>query len=354
MANRYQEDLRRIVGIDDLAAGISPQAAKQPIGGTRGIVYFDAKGNSQATSGKPPTTDRKTGATDGGTLPPGGDEANDGSAGGSGGSSGGNSVGDAGLTNPYNPDDGSGLAPPGDFNMGGSYTGMTGTFDCDSGQAMDVRFDGEFAKPEGYSEATGEKIAEGTVFVSALSAAGATVESGGTVIITGGSGTWSAWAPDDPSYTQLSYPTGLRVDGNKIYIQDDPYDDNSGGLTVDYVVIDSSQPGENYWYNPDNNTTLWPDDGPLQLSFNPETRQYETHPDDPNVPTKYAEPVNEVEVCDALGQKWREVPGAEPNTRVLLSETDALFKVVGPNGNVTAAGDLSKSGPYRADGANGY
>lgn len=156
MSKRLQEDLRRIVGFDESGLAISKQEEKKPIPGGRGIVYFDANGNSQVAKGTPPVVN-DDGTVDPGTTQPGGGDSSGGTSGG--GSNGGNTLPPGSEPTPiadgaegdgvYSPDSDAGVI---DANLGDTVKGVGGLSDCESGDPVDLRFDGEFSAPNGCGE----------------------------------------------------------------------------------------------------------------------------------------------------------------------------------------------------------
>jgi len=65
MGREYQQDLRLVVGVDEVKGGLADPAARDSISGKRGIGYTDADGATQGVSGSPGETLVPTDASDG-------------------------------------------------------------------------------------------------------------------------------------------------------------------------------------------------------------------------------------------------------------------------------------------------
>lgn len=152
MSNRYKEDILDIVGISpDLAAGLPLPASKEPIAATRGIGYQNGKTGGVASKSGSPGETLVDVAEDGAST--------EGVYGGSGSQASpqntfqqaqaiGENIFDladvlSGLDGPTPTD-----TLTTSYNTpteAGSLTGLTGMTDCDSGSAIDIRFDDKFA-----------------------------------------------------------------------------------------------------------------------------------------------------------------------------------------------------------------
>lgn len=69
MANRYQEDLKRIIGIDENRKGLGAAAERPAIVSNKGIGYIDAAGQAQGVKGSDPGAPDLGGVQDVGIFP---------------------------------------------------------------------------------------------------------------------------------------------------------------------------------------------------------------------------------------------------------------------------------------------
>lgn len=128
MANRYAQDIRRIVGFDDLKGGLAPAEVRDDIPGSRAVGYTNNDGSSSVLSGTP-----------GETLAPVSTNS---------------SVSD-GLVNPSEDlitgeDDGNSTAEElldGALSLGDELKEISAV-DCASGLNMKIRTDGDLVPPE--------------------------------------------------------------------------------------------------------------------------------------------------------------------------------------------------------------
>lgn len=340
MSRRYQDDLRRIVGVDTAEGGaLDPQAAKSPIQGGRGIVYFDEDGNAQTKSGVTPSDDG-TGDTSGGTTIP------------SGGTGGGNT-----LPDEYAPtavDAGEGVYDSLEaMGLGDTVKGVT-LFDCATGDQVDVRLDGLYTAPDGCSNLP-PSYTEGSYWESIIFSVtyrATDAEAMADLALAA----YIAQFPQDTDFSifSIDWPYNDDEDQSLIKIRrfrtvEQQYQISNvtsarydcGASTEDYCTIPPEGTPTEPWDDPDTpppGETEWPACKPTQLSLNPETSQYETHPLDTNVLPAYSQPVSTVDLCDGSGNSIKTYPTADGGQALYNATTDiAVF--TDANGKVTGFGD---------------
>lgn len=332
MANerKVQDDLRRIIGVDGFKKGISAPEEKPPVKGVRGIVYFDSSGNSQSTSGTP-AEDMQPGADE----EEGGQDAGQGDGqGSSGGSNGGNTLETDGVDSPYPVEDatseGDGIFSVDDLRLGDQLKGLSGLYDCATGDPVSVRFDGQFTAPDGWEDAdtpAGQPYFEDDGYW----------ESGYYYFAFGSGPTpssvcadgWSIWE-DDVGLVCSRYPNWLGNDYRRIQKYECSSDDISNnrygcGLTP-------------YDTDPSIVATSWPSDKPMQLSYDADTGKYMTNQYDSNVTPEYSQPTSTISLCDGNGDSVIITPTADGGKRVYIPALGyAVFS--DENGKITGFGD---------------
>lgn len=336
MSKRLQEDLRRIVGLDESGLAIPKQEEKKPIPGGRGIVYFDAKGNSQVAKGTPPVVN-DDGTVDPGTTQPGGGDSSGGTSGG--GSNGGNTLPPGSNPTPiadgadgdgvYSPDSDAGVI---DANLGDTVKGVGGLKDCESGDPVDLRFDGEFSAPNGcedpppgYTEGLFYTVINPLTGVDGTGPTrGIACERSGGVI--DGDGLGCHWGGSSAVPTER--------DCSSIDENNPDWGDSSCGMTP---------PGTPTEPWPDANTppgdeTHWPSCKPTQLSYNNETAKFETNQYDDNVLPKFSQPVSQVTLCNEAGDTIKTFPTADGG-QVIFNQDNNIGVFLNDQGVVTGYGD---------------
>ena len=141
MADRYQEDLKRIIGIDEVLGGLSDAPVRESIVGKRGIAYQDASGTISGISGTP-----------GETTAPSDAESNSGAD--SNGDFSDNIVPQSGAIV-----DGDSLLNNDELKIGDTLKELQ-VSDCESGKDMNIRFDGEFPAPDATFDEEGNQLTE--------------------------------------------------------------------------------------------------------------------------------------------------------------------------------------------------
>lgn len=299
MTNRYQDDLKLIVGVDSLAGGIEPPVEKNAVKGKRGITYFNSDGSTETTSGNPPSDpddasgeDDDEDSYDDPSTQPGGGGGGAGGGDGSGGN-GGNALDDTPIPTPTDPSD-----PGGTYDDlkddGTSYGGLTGLQDCESGQPIDVRYDGKFPNPEGWDNPDHGPVPEGyeegyywaynnQSFKSSSPSATAQLGADSSVA--------ALEAAGRTIVDVVIFPVTLNQDGTQTtnqlyeisyYISDPGAISTSvdystlfryacAAITDDYCTVSPIE-------------TEWPPGTTSVLSYNAETGKFESHPGDTNMP----------------------------------------------------------------------
>lgn len=156
MARSFQDDIKKIVGVSDTSnSGLEALRPTTPIYGGRGIMYFDNDGNAKTTSGSAPRLN-EDGEKEEGTLPPETTTTSSGSGSGSGGAAGGNTLSsESAATSTELADDESAgvysVTATGfeGMSVGTTANGVTGLYDCETGDPVDIRFDGNYSPPDG-------------------------------------------------------------------------------------------------------------------------------------------------------------------------------------------------------------
>ncbi|WP_299195769.1 hypothetical protein [uncultured Amphritea sp.] len=336
MANRQQEDLKLIVGVEGSKTGNIPaHKPKEKIKGQRGIVYFNADGTSSSTTGNTPSTDEEGNKEEGTTQPDAGGTG----AGTSGGNyNSGNKLEDTDLTAPYPVDDptapGAGIFSVDQMTLGDVVKGLSGLIDCATGDPVDVRFDGQFTAPDGWDSPDSHEVPafddDGTFVEGSLYHVGQALN-GLPFYATAG----DAYAADNwpASYRLFYYVGSWRAQyqnqfGDWANAQTYRlYNAAAYGLTDAYAALTTPTVA-----------TQWPAEKPMQLSRNPETGLFGTHPMDGNVTTAYAQPVSQVNLCDADGNPVGMYHQAGGGIAVWLpGDSHATF--LDATGKVTGFGD---------------
>lgn len=345
MSTRLQEDLRRIVGVDDAGIPIPRQEEKKPIPGGRGIVYFDNKGNSQVSSGTPPVVN-EDGTVDPGTTQPGGGDSSGGTSGG--GSNGGNTLPAGSEPTPiadgaegggvYSVDSDAGVI---DANLGDTVKGVSGLVDCESGDPVDLRFDGEFSAPNGCGIPP-EGYEEGSYWDSSglgqnNPSSDAAESPQGYIDNLNPSLTWRYVFTSETSATVEWDNNGTWVSIGSITRR--ACSGVAGG--EDYCTIPPPGTPTEPW--PDANTppgaeTQWPSCKPSQLSYNNETAKFETNSFDGNVLPKFSQPVSQVTLCNEAGDTIKTFPTADGG-HVIFNQDNNIGVFLNDQGVVTGYGD---------------
>jgi len=355
MANerKVQDDLRRIIGVDGFKKGIAPPEEKPPVEGRRGIVYFDSSGNSQTKSGTP-GEDMQPGADE----EEGGRDADQGDGqGDSGGSNGGNTVGTDGVDPPYpleeDATEGDGILSVDDLRLGDQMKGLTGLYDCATGDPVDVRFDGQFTAPDGWEDANTPPEVEGYeagyfwVGVDfAYSTKSAAVEDGKAAVgdvsypnywVSGWSQTGSV--EYDPPWLFGSYYCSEISHYSRQYKHASYPETPAGSLDFEIwkCVCTGSHASANYCtVSPV--ATAWPDDKPMQLSYDADTAKWKTNQYDSNVTPEYSQPTSTISLCDGDGNPVIITPTADGGKGLYIPALGyAVFS--DENGKITGFGD---------------
>lgn len=166
MSNRYADDIRRIVGTDEVQDGLSSAPTKPPLGGRRGIGYFIDETKPAGVSGKPNETlapdENKANTKDGQDLPDDGVlvDPNDPTSG----------IftpetGEYEASDILNETEGEGFGPTliDDEKLlditKGTLTQLNAT-DCASEKAIKMRTDGEFVPPDATFDEAGNMLTQ--------------------------------------------------------------------------------------------------------------------------------------------------------------------------------------------------
>jgi hypothetical protein len=337
MANRYAEEIRRIVGVDNLAGGIGAQTPKQPIVGGRGIAYFNADGSIGSDSGTKGETTQPEDAADGNAVTDGdgntGDDITH------------EPVGDEGIVPVTDLFDGT-------LGIGDSFTGVNGLEDCATGQEYEVRGDGQFNAPEGWEDAntppinnsydagyywnggvassTSKPTAEEIFYIYQASAQSI----GRDLEIVGQD-------PDslDPSLDQF------------ILRQFNPATNGTTGWgSITQYECNAGHAGQAYC-NPvagDLGPTEWPASTPAQIAWDSESSSFITSQYDGNVASQYkSNNAGQVSLCDSSGNQFTVVPSKDGGL-VFTDVTKNIFIVRNSHGKITAAGSGSNRDQYVA------
>lgn len=331
MANRYQEDIKLIVGVEGSKTGNVPvHTAKDKIKGQRGIVYFNVDGSSSSTTGNTPGTD-EDGTNQKGTTQPDAGSTDAGTSGGS--SNAGNTLDATELAAPYPVDDatqsGSGILAVDRMTLGDVVNGLSGLIDCATGNPVDVRFDGQFTAPDGwedaYSPPSDEYYSEGYYWVG------------------------NGWYGHSPSEVAEKYNSA--VGGGLRFTYENNITDNV--VIRSYWILNDNYQGffsasrfscggdaSDYCAPLDNSSSIseWPAEKPMQLSYNSETGQYETHPMDGNITTAYSQPVSQFSLCNSNGDSIKSFAQAGGG-QAIYNETTGVATFMDASGKVTGYGD---------------
>lgn len=147
--NRYKDNLKRLLNLDETIGGIPAAEIKPAINGRRGIAFYDAKGNSKIATSRPPSVNGATSEFEAGGIPIGGGGAGTGTAytHGSTGSNAGNTLAgadkDAPDTQPPPPTE----IDTAEYDIGNLGIGLRpqtigGLFNCTTGAEYKIRMDG--------------------------------------------------------------------------------------------------------------------------------------------------------------------------------------------------------------------
>lgn len=331
MANRYAEEIRRIVGVDNLAGGIGPQTPKQPIVGGRGIAYFNADGSIGSDSGTKGETIQPEDAVDGNATTDGdgntGDDITH------------EPVGDEGIVPVTDLFDGT-------LGIGDSFTGVNGLEDCATGQEYEVRGDGQLKFPDGWADAHTPPVDE-----------------------TYQEGKWWAFpnsgvnrAPTIDLSIQLINEYNVEQGINEYYVY--PY---FGGPIKRYRTSDDVYLGQSAgtsgsctgghaeaWYcNPTPEQIAeygaeFPEEWPAQLTWDVESSAFIASKYDGNVASEYkSNNAGQVTLCDSSGNQYTVVPSKDGGL-VFTDVTNNIFIVRNSAGKITAAGTGSNRDQYVA------
>lgn len=337
MANRYQEDIKLIVGVEGSKTGNIPvHTAKDKIKGQRGIVYFNADGSSSSTTGNTPGTD-EDGTKQEGTTQPDAGGADAGTSGGR--SNAGNTTTDAGLSDPYPVDDatqpGSGIFAVDKMGLGDVVKGLSGLIDCATGNPVDVRFDGQFTAPDGWDDADSPPLDPD--FTPGYFWAQTTVWANRNYVSYTAAGSWEEYKESlisaGHSVTDISIYTSSSTARTYAYKRDGW---NKSYSTSRFLCSGEQWPPAVCSMAP--YLTEWPSDKPMQLSYNLETGKYETHRMDGNVTTAYSQPVNQFSLCNLNGDPIKSFAQAGGG-QAIYNETTGIATFVDANGKVTGFGD---------------
>lgn len=335
MANerKVQDDLRRIIGVDGFKKGISAPEEKPPVKGVRGIVYFDSSGNSQSISGTP-AEDMQPGADE----EEGGQDAGQGDGqGSSGGSNGGNTLETDGVDSPYPVEDGTsegdGIFSVDDLRLGDQLKGLSGLYDCATGDPVSVRFDGQFTAPDGWDDADSPPVDptydEGYYWAVSLNSpfaggVGSTPSSAASSLASSSSN-YSYISSSRQSETQYIAEFGYYNPEYKWDIISFVYRYPCGSSTASYCTTTPY-------------ATAWPSDKPMQLSYDADTGKYMTNQYDSNVTPEYSQPVSQFSLCNSNGDPIKSYITADGGQAIYNEATGiAVFK--DKDGNVTTIGD---------------
>lgn len=333
MANRVQEDHKLIVGIEGSRSGDVPShSPKDSIPGKRGIVYFTADGSSESTSGNTPSVD-EDGNKEEGTIQP---DAGGDSAGTSGGKyNSGNKAADVGLSDPYPVDDaaqaGSGIFGVDTMTLGDIVNGVTGLKDCATNQPVDVRFDGQFTAPDGWDNPDSHTAPA--------------FEDDGT-FQDGYVWHWHDNANYFPTvsaaYAADSWPADHRLyfDGSSWRAQTQNQLDQWYNVALyDSHPILFRVTDEDYAAMTDPVVAAeWPSEKPMQLSYNAEIGQYETHPMDGNKTPEYSQATGSFQLCNEAGDPITSYAQADGG-QAIMNETTGIATFIDSSGKVTGFGD---------------
>jgi hypothetical protein len=348
MANRYQDDLRFIVGIDSLKGGLNRPEPKSKIKGGRGISYFAANGTTETMSGNTPSsskdeTDEETDEaideeaaadTGNGTTQPGGQDINDGLL--DSGSKSGNALDDSGISPPTNPD-GTTTNFDGMKKDGSAYSGIGGLVDCETGDCVSVRYDGNFSAPEGWDNPDShipDGYVDGRYWRSLFRDNG---------VYTAPEDYFHTWQ-DAFDYMQAVAPysiywisdgesSGSAFYGTYRWPEDDPANKYAVGI---FSVSCASTYNEMCAEDP--TITEWPVDKCTEVSYDAESGTFKTHTADTKVHPSMAGGVAVLpELCDGF-KKIGHYPQAD-GTMAVYDSAAGIAKFIGPDGKVIGYGD---------------
>lgn len=341
---QYQEDLRRIVGVDNLQSGLGAQPSKAQVKGRRGVAYFQKDGSLGSTSGETPSGGSGTGATQPGDAYDGSNDSTGVSYPGGGGGE------DANGTSTTNPDpaesenliDSSNLFG-GALTVGGSLDGILNLKDCTTNQNLDVYYT-DPPTPDGWDDPDDLPVLgfpDGASFCN----------SGCPSIAAHGEYTDIVYNPG----TSKLWTIGYYWDGANNVIA--PEYTPPGGWSIGNWCS-SCPTGDGRWpvwlrssnnfassptYSPDG----WPDDNKTTLIYNPDSELYETHPNDLDAAPEYQDGVSNLSLCTQSGDPVLIEKSVDGGT-VISSVNDNLFLVRGLDGKITAAGSNSAKDQYVA------
>lgn len=270
MSRLFQDDLRRIVGVDT-AKGVAPDAwpDRSRIAGGRGYV-------------------------------PCGEE-------------------EEGCCNKNDTDSLDGGGPSSTDPADSDTTNGLRLYDCSTGDPVDVRFDGQYFPPDGCSNAP-DGYEEGFYWYWSGQSVASRRSHPGAVM------EWYVGYIESLSlpYTVDSY-TLNSIDGPGSYIYDVTYTDTStaqikvrknacSGSTETYCTEVPEGDATTPWADantPPEGETQWPECAASQLSWNPDTAKFEPNQYDGNVPTSYSNGASVLSLCDDEGNPVTVSPTAD-------------------------------------------
>jgi len=366
---KKRDDLRRLVGLSETSTVLKEMEEKPAIKACRGIAYVSSSGAVKGTGGTPgetkvpddATADKNviTGKSGGGQSGGTTDEfvSPDGGVSYWTDSSGNRITCAAGevyserlgfCVSSTTPDalfvDPSGMPALGEGDVLPSV--LEDMYDCATG--LPVRYDrsiDDLAVPDDYLPINGKLISSGSFFVSAGTGTPqvVTVSGADEIILTRGYGSWGT---DDGATEPFLYPFALRKSGSGFYIDDaldgNPvinYSNNTGGYTIFYDAIDTSQEGNDYLVNPTGGYIQAPATQDVTLFKNADGQYVTSNLDGAAADSNFTNASSQLKLCDGLNNEltispskyggdvyaWKE----DASGRQLFIATDENGKIVG-------------------------